>query len=117
VVGSSGRNTRTLSRSACAGEDAAGQEEPGDHGPDAGDLDPFLTGIAHHQGAEREAEGHRKADSMDTRLQPFGRDPNSTWKSSPPAEAMEENKVVPERILEAIRPTRESNSAKFAEVR
>jgi hypothetical protein len=37
--------------------------------------------------------------------------------NSPPAEAMEENKVVHERILEAIKPSRKSNSAKFGEVR
>jgi hypothetical protein len=43
--------------------------------------------------------------------------PISRGQSSPPAEAMEENKVVHERILEAIKRSQKSNSAKFGEVR
>jgi hypothetical protein len=43
--------------------------------------------------------------------------PIPVGKNSPLAEAMEENKVVRERILKAIKPSRGSNSAKFGEVR
>jgi hypothetical protein len=50
---------------------------------------------------------------MGTRLQPSDGIPIPRGQNSPPAEAMEENKVVHERILEAIKPSRESNSAKF----
>ncbi len=42
--------------------DAAGEEEPGDHRPTAGDGDPLLAGVAHHERAEREGEGHGEAD-------------------------------------------------------
>ena len=40
-----------------AEEDAAGEESPGNHGPAAGDVNPFFTGILHYQRAEREGEG------------------------------------------------------------
>ena len=43
-------------------KDAAGQEHPGDHGPAAGDRDPLLAGVAHHQRPERKGERHRKSD-------------------------------------------------------
>ncbi len=42
--------------------DAAGEEEPGDHGPAAGDADPLFAGVAHHEGAEGEGEGDGEAD-------------------------------------------------------
>ncbi len=45
-----------------AHEDADGEEEPGDHGPAAGDVDPLFAGVAHHQRAEGEGEGDREAD-------------------------------------------------------
>ena len=45
-----------------AEEDAAGEEEPGDHGPAAGDVDPLFAGVAHHQRAEGEGEGDGEAD-------------------------------------------------------
>ena len=45
-----------------AEEDAAGEEEPGHHGPAAGDVDPLLAGIAHHERAEREGERNGEAD-------------------------------------------------------
>ena len=45
-----------------AEDDAAGEEEPRDHRPAAGDPNPLLTGVAHHQGAQREGEGNREAD-------------------------------------------------------
>ena len=44
-----------------AEEDAAGEKEPGHHGPAAGDVDPLLAGIAHHQRAQREGERHAEA--------------------------------------------------------
>ena len=34
-----------------AEKDTAGKEHPGDHGPAAGDVDPLLAGVAHHQRA------------------------------------------------------------------
>ena len=45
-----------------AEEDAAGEESPGDHGPAAGDVDPFFAGILHDQRAQREGEGHGGSD-------------------------------------------------------
>ena len=39
-----------------------GEEEPGDHGPAAGDVDPFFAGVPHHQRAEGEGERDREAD-------------------------------------------------------
>ncbi len=39
-----------------------GEEEPGDHGPAAGDVDPLLAGVAHHERAEGEGEGHAESD-------------------------------------------------------
>jgi len=45
-----------------AEEDAAGEKEPGDESPDAGDLDPFFAGIAHHERAEGEGEGDGESD-------------------------------------------------------
>ena len=45
-----------------AEEDAAGEEEPGDEGPDAGDLDPLFTGVAHHECAEGKGEGDGESD-------------------------------------------------------
>ena len=41
----------------CAQEDAAGEESPGDHGPAAGDVNPFFAGIFHDERAEGEGEG------------------------------------------------------------
>ena len=38
-----------------------GQEQPGHHGPAAGDVDPLLAGVAHHQRAQRKRERHREA--------------------------------------------------------
>ena len=38
-----------------------GEEEPGDHGPAAGDVDPLLAGVAHHQRAQGEGERHAEA--------------------------------------------------------
>ena len=45
-----------------AEEDATGEKSPGDHGPAAGDVDPFVAGILHDQRAQREGEGHRGPD-------------------------------------------------------
>ncbi len=44
-----------------AEEDAAGQEEPGHHGPAAGDVNPLLARVAHHQRAEGKRERHAEA--------------------------------------------------------
>ena len=38
------------------------QESPGDHRPAAGDVDPFIPGIFHHQGTESKGEWHSEAD-------------------------------------------------------
>ncbi len=45
-----------------AEKDAAGQKHPGDHGPAAGDGDPLLAGVAHHERPKREGEGNGEAD-------------------------------------------------------
>ena len=45
----------------CAEEDAAGQKQPGHHGPAAGNVNPLLARVAHHEGAEGKREGHAKA--------------------------------------------------------
>ena len=44
-----------------AQKDAAGQEQPGHHGPAAGDVNPFFAGVAHHERAQGKGEGHAKA--------------------------------------------------------
>src|SRR4029077_20528287 len=42
-------------------EDADGLEAPGDHGPTASDVNPFLAGIAPQKCCEREGEWNREA--------------------------------------------------------
>jgi hypothetical protein len=56
---------------------------------------------------DRSALAYNRSDGI-----PIPRGQNSS-----PAEAVEENKVVHERILEALKPSRESNLVKFGEVR
>ncbi len=46
----------------CSEEDAASQQSPGDHGPAAGDVNPFVAGIPHDQRPEREGKGHGRSD-------------------------------------------------------
>ena len=45
-----------------AEKNAAGEESPGDHGPAAGDVNPFFAGILHDQRAQREGEGDGESD-------------------------------------------------------
>jgi hypothetical protein len=45
-----------------AEHDSAGEEDPGDHRPAAGNVDPLLAGVAHHQRAQRKGEGHTESD-------------------------------------------------------
>ena len=44
-----------------AEQDADALEAPGDHGPAAGDVNPFFAGVAAEERRERESEWHRKA--------------------------------------------------------
>src|ERR1700716_4589916 len=44
-----------------AEENSAGQKTPGDHGPAAGDVNPFLAGIFYDQSTPRKSEWHSEA--------------------------------------------------------
>src|SRR5215469_10907176 len=41
-------------------EDSASKKSPGDHGPAAGNVNPFFAGILHDQRAESEGERNRE---------------------------------------------------------